>query len=115
MIAYLKTTNEKIHVGRGTSKGYESWVNGKKTYIPAEDLIFPPTDRREFLIELKALMEKYNATIDWCCDRCSDIGGIYDSHIVISLNETTDISFYGDSVNIDDVNSMLKCYDEESY
>ena len=31
MIAYLKTTNEKIKVGRGTSKGYESWVNGKRT------------------------------------------------------------------------------------
>lgn len=107
MIAYLKTTNEKIRIGRETSKGYESWVNGKRTYIPAEDLIFPPTDRREFLIELKALMEKYNATIDWCCDSCSDLHGVYDSHIEISLNDTTDISFFTDSVDVDDVNAML--------
>lgn len=107
MIAYLKTTNEKVKVGRETSKGYESWVNGKRIYIPAEDLIFPPTDRREFLIELKALMEKYNATIDWCCDKCSAISAIYDSRIEISLNDTTNISFYSDSVDVDDVNSML--------
>lgn len=107
MIAYLKTTNEKIRVGRETSKGYESWVNGKRTYIPAEDLIFPPTDKREFLTELKALMEKYNATIDWCCDSCSDLYGVYDSHIEISLNNTTDIVFDYDSVDADDVNSIL--------
>lgn len=107
MIAYLKTTNEKIRIGRETSKGYESWVNGKRTYIPAEDLIFPPTDKREFLTELKALMEKYNATIDWRCDSNSDLYGVYDSHIEISLNDTTDISFEYDSVDVDDVNAML--------
>lgn len=107
MIAYLKTTNEKIRVGRETSKGYESWVNGKRTYIPAEDLIFPPTDKREFLTELKALMEKYNATIDWCCDDFSDLYGVYNSHIEISLNNTTDIVFCDDSVDSDDINSIL--------
>lgn len=107
MIAYLKTTNEKIIVGRETSKGYESWAEGRRIYIPAEDLIFPPTDKREFLTELKTLMEKYNATIDWCCDSYSDLCDVYDSHIEISLNETSVISFYNDSVDVNDVNAML--------
>jgi hypothetical protein len=107
MIAYLKTTNEKIKVGRETSMGYESWVNGKRTYIPAEDLRFPPTDKREFLTELKTLMEKYNAAIDWCCDSCSATSAIYDSRIEISLNDTTDISFFSDSVDVEDVNAKL--------
>lgn len=107
MIAYLKSTNEKIKVGAGTSKGYESWVNGERTYIPAEDLIFPPTDKREFLTELKALMEKYNATIGWCCDDFSDLHNVYNSHIEITLNDTTDIIFYDECVDVNDVNSML--------
>lgn len=107
MIAYLKSTNEKIRVGRRTSKGYESWVNDKITYIPAEDLIFPPTDKREFLTELKALMEKYNATIGWCCEDFSDLCGVYNSHIEISLNNTTDIIFHDECVDVNDVNSML--------
>lgn len=57
--------------------------------------------------ELKVLMEKYNATIDWCCDSCSDLYGVYDSHIEISLNNTTDIVFSNDSVDVDDINSIL--------
>ena len=107
MIAYLKSTNEKIRVGRETSKGYESWVNGKRAYIPAEDLIFPPTDKREFLTELKALMEKYNASVDWVCDEFSDLASVYDSHIEITLNDKEVIKFNGDYVEVNDVNAML--------
>ena len=106
MIAYLKSTNKKVRIGRLTSKGYETW-DDERRYIPEDELIFPSTDKKEFLTELKALMEKYNATIDWCCDSCSDLHGVYDSRIEISLNDTTDISFNSDSVDVNDVNAML--------
>lgn len=110
MIAYLKTTGEKIRVGRLTSKGYEVWDNGRR-YIPAEDLIFPPSDKKEFLTELKALMEKYNASIDWCCDDCSDLACVYDSHIEIDLNGKETIKFFHDIVDVDDVRVVLDLTD----
>lgn len=110
MIAYLKTTNEKVRVGRLTSKGYEVWDNGRR-YIPAEDLIFPPSDKKEFLTELKALMEKYNASIDWCCDEYSDLACVYDSHIEINLNEKETIKFFHDYVDVDDVQVVLDLTD----
>lgn len=106
MIAYLKSTNKKVRIGRLTSKGYET-RDDERRYIPEDELIFPSTDKKEFLTELKALMEKYNATIDWCCDDFSDLCGVYNSHIEISLNNTTDIVFYDDSVDADDINSIL--------
>ena len=111
MIAYLKTTNEKVRVGRLTSKGYEVWDNGRR-YIPAEDLIFPPSDKKEFLTELKALMEKYNASIDWCCDEYSDLACVYDSHIEINLNEKETIKFFHDYVDVDDVQVVLDLTDD---
>ena len=110
MIAYLKTTNEKIRVGRLTSKGYEVWGD-RRRYIPAEDLIFPPSDKKEFLTELKALMEKYNASIDWCCDAYSDLACVYDSHIEINLNEKETIKFFHDYVDADDVQIALDLTD----
>lgn len=112
MIAYLKTTNEKVRVGRLTSKGYEVWNDGRR-YIPAEDLIFPPSDKKEFLTELKALMEKYNASIDWCCDECSDLAGVYDSHIEIDLNGKETIKFFHDNVDVNDVQVALDLTDCE--
>lgn len=112
MIAYLKTTGEKIRVCRLTSKGYEVWDNGRR-YIPAEDLIFPPSDKKEFLTELKALMEKYNATIDWCCDEYSDLACVYDSHIEIDLNGKETIKFFHDNVDVDDVQVVLDLTDCE--
>ena len=110
MIAYLKTTNKKVRVGRLTSKGYEVWDDGRR-YIPAEELIFPPSDKKEFLTELKALMEKYNASIDWCCDDFSDLACVYDSHIEINLNEKETIKFFHDYVDVDDVQVVLDLTD----
>ena len=111
MIAYLKTTGEQIRVGRLTSKGYEVWDNGRRCYIPTEDLIFPPSDKKEFLTELNALMEKYNATIDWCCDNYSDLACVYDSHIEIDLNGKETIKFFHDNVDVDDVQVVLDLTD----
>ena len=108
MKAYLKTTNEKVIVGRLTSKGYETSINGKWGYTPKEDLIFPPTDKQEFLTELKTLMEKYNATIDWCCSDYSDLASVYDSRIIINLNDTEKIDFNCDCIDVEDVDYMLK-------
>ena len=106
MIAYLKTTNKKVRLGRLTSKGYETW-DDERRYIPEDELIVPSTDKREFLTELKVLMEKYNATIGWCCGEFSDLCDVYDSHIEISLNNTTDIIFQDECVDVNDVNAML--------
>ena len=106
MIAYLKSTNKKVRIGRLTSKGYETW-DDERRYIPEDELIFPSTDKREFLTELKALMEKYNASVDWVCDEFSDLANVYDSHIEITLNDKEVIKFNGDYVEVDDVNAML--------
>jgi len=38
---------------------------------------------REFAIELLALLEKYNATIEWAFDDSTDMHGIYGEKIVI--------------------------------
>lgn len=37
----------------------------------------------EFQIELKALLDKYNATISWGCSPCSDTHGIYDEYMIV--------------------------------
>lgn len=40
----------------------------------------------EFRKELKVLLEKYNASIDFSCSDCSDTHGIYDAKMVACFN-----------------------------
>lgn len=40
----------------------------------------------DFTIELRALLDKYNATISWDCGGFSDLHGIYDEHIIVYDN-----------------------------
>lgn len=40
----------------------------------------------EFRRELKALLEKYNVSIDFSCSDCSDTYGIYDAKMVACFN-----------------------------
>ncbi len=107
MIAYRKSNGQKVVLGRLTSKGYETW-DDKRRYIPVEELDFPLTDTKMFLQELHTLMEKYNASIAWCCSEYSDLVGINDSHIEISLNGVEDISFKYDNIDVLDVGEMIK-------
>lgn len=41
---------------------------------------------KNFKKELKELLKKYNATIGFDCDDCSDLYGIYDEHVYIQAN-----------------------------
>ena len=43
---------------------------------------------KEFLVELKALLEKYNADISFSVGSCSDTHGLYDEKMVISRRIT---------------------------
>ena len=43
-------------------------------------------DIEDFKKELKILLNKYNASIEFDCDSCSDTYGIYDGHIGIEIN-----------------------------
>ena len=44
-------------------------------------------NKKEFLAKLKNLLAEYNASIDFECDDCSDLYGIYDPHICISIGK----------------------------
>lgn len=40
-----------------------------------------------FLVKLKTLLTEYNADIAWSCGPCSDMHGIYDEKMIISIND----------------------------
>lgn len=42
-------------------------------------------DKKEFLKELKALLEKYDASICFTCHPSSDTYGLYDDHIIVLM------------------------------
>jgi hypothetical protein len=42
---------------------------------------------KEFLSKLKVLLEEYDASIDWSCDPCSDMHGVYDDHLEITIKD----------------------------
>ena len=46
-------------------------------------------ENNNFITELKALLEKYNASIGWECAECSDTHGIYNEHMVIEYESAT--------------------------
>lgn len=39
-----------------------------------------------FKRELRELLEKYNASIDWSCGQYSDLQGVYDEEMVVGFN-----------------------------
>ena len=39
----------------------------------------------EFKKELKALLDKYNASIEVGCSDCSDLHGVYDKHLLVTV------------------------------
>lgn len=48
------------------------------------------TDKNsEFLEKLKNLLTEYGASIDWTCGPCSDLHGVYDDHLEISIGDKT--------------------------
>lgn len=49
--------------------------------------------QKEFLKELHKLLLKYDASIYWTCDDCSDTYGIYDEKMVIDMFGQKDIEF----------------------
>ena len=44
---------------------------------------------KEFLAKLKDLLQEYNASIDWTCSDCSDLHGVYDDHLEITIGDKT--------------------------
>lgn len=95
MKVIVKSSGEIVDVRAYTCKDgverfYERFT-GKRRFEKDEiDII---GNKEEFLKELKALLEKHNASIDWCCDPCSDLIGVYDSHIEIDINEHDSVVF----------------------
>lgn len=43
------------------------------------------TEHAQFLAELKALLSKYNASINFSVGSCSDTHGLYDEKMVVSI------------------------------
>lgn len=41
-----------------------------------------------FKRELKELLERYDASIEWTCGQCSDLQGVYDEEMVVDFNIT---------------------------
>jgi hypothetical protein len=42
---------------------------------------------QSFKNELKDLLHKYNASIDFSCSACSDLHGVYDAKMVVYFNQ----------------------------
>ena len=68
-------------------------------------------DDKQFLLELAALLKKYNASIDWNCGPCSDTHGIYDETMSISRRispnsskEKTLLEIDGSCLDADNIN-----------
>lgn len=45
------------------------------------------TKEKEFIEKLKNLLREYNAEIDWTCSPCSDLHGVYNEAMRISINK----------------------------
>lgn len=54
----------------------------------------------EFQIELRALLDKYKATISWGCGECSDLHGVYDEHMIVyDINGNTLLKLNGNEID----------------
>lgn len=108
MIGIVKENGKRVSLCRKITKnGVPYWTCFNDRDYHIDEIELPNTDRNEFLNELHSLLEKYNASIEWCCDVCSDLHGVYDSHLEISLNDTENICFNAEWIDSNDVKKML--------
>lgn len=108
MIGIVKENGKRVRLcNKITKNGVTYWTcfNDRDYRIDEIELI--KVNKKDFLKELHNLLEKYNASIEWCCDECSDLHGVYDSHLEINLNDTKNICFSGDIIDSKDVKRML--------
>lgn len=103
MVAKIKANGKKIRLRKLNNGTFQDW-NSKQVFTQ-EELIFPSTDKKEFLKELKDLLEKYNACISWTCGEGSDTYGIYDDHICACLNDEVEIDFEDACIDCDNCDS----------
>ena len=101
MVATIKETGKKVQLRKFKDGTFGTW--GSNKIYTEDDLIFPSTNKKEFLKELKALLEKYNACISWTCSEGSDMYGIHDDHICANLNDKVDIEFDGRYIDCDNL------------
>lgn len=52
-----------------------------------------------FADELKALLEKYNASIVWTCGDCSDLHGVYDQRMQVQTKKEILLDIHGDCIS----------------
>lgn len=45
------------------------------------------SDPNNLIVELAALLEKYDAAIGFSCSDCSDTYGLYDERIIVSIKD----------------------------
>lgn len=70
--------------------------------------------KEEFLLEFRALLEKYNVGISFSVDPCSDTHGLYDEKMVIYHQEPNSIhaedwfEVYGYSIDKSDLPDIIK-------
>jgi hypothetical protein len=53
----------------------------------------------DFANELKALLEKYNASIVWTCGDCSDLHGVYDQRMQVQTKDKILLDIHGDCIS----------------
>lgn len=61
--------------------------------------IYDTNKAKEFADKLQALLQEYNASIDWTCSDCSDLHGVYDEKMVISFGNKWAIEFPDGYIN----------------
>lgn len=103
MVATIKATGERVQLRRFKDGTFGTWKDNK--IYTKDDLIFPSSNEKEFLRELRVLLEKYNASISWTCSECSDTLGIYDAHICANLNDKVDIEFHDEYIDCHNLNT----------
>lgn len=52
-----------------------------------------------FVDELKALLEKYNASIVWTCGDCSDLHGVYGERMQVQSKDKILLDIEGDCIS----------------
>lgn len=109
-IGIITATGERLRLCRQITMkdGVKCWSNfDDDRKIPVDEISFPPSDKTEFLRELKALLEKYNAEINWDCSSWSDLAGVYDDHLEIDMNGMTTIPFNYNYIDIESIDKLL--------
>lgn len=108
MIGIVKKNGKRVSLCRKiTQNGVTYWTCFNDKDYRIDEIELPEVDRNKFLNELHSLLEKYNASIYWACSDDSDVHGVYDSHLGISLNGINEICFSDDIIDSNDVKKML--------